>query len=125
MKQTIIKGAFVDCINRIIFLNEKSIPYWFKIKEITVDNDSSNIEIMNLFQSSLSYVIQDDTIVFKIKRTESELDKYKEEKIISLRNSILQLKKWFNMNIENKNQIETYLQKKELNWILDQLINTK
>lgn len=124
MKKLVIKSDFNDCINRILECKDSTIPTWFLTKEITLNNNNNKDEIIELLNTCSSFSIVDNSINFKVKRSQSEIDRYHEEKAQLLKYNLLKLKKWFDKNIENRDQIKTYLKAKQLDWILDS-INSK
>lgn len=117
-----INGAFTDCIGSILHYKDMTIPDYYKTKEVVKGaNSNDKKEIIELFKSCIDFFIEDNEIIFTIKRSELELNEYLEEKKQGLKYELNKLKKWFDLKEENKVQITTYLRYKKLDFILTEL----
>lgn len=116
-----IKGAFADCIGRILHHNNETTPKSMLTTEVSVDNDDSKVRIVELFMTCISFDIKDDYIEFTVKRNQEEIDKFHEERKYSLSCEIKQLRKWCDNKVEDKEQILTYLKAKKLDWIIESI----
>jgi hypothetical protein len=121
METITIKAAFVDCINVIIYHSQPKIPFWIFNKEEILDNDSPKNEILRAIAESDSFSIEDNCIICIILRkgTDKEIEKYHAENEVLKRYQINKLKKWYRLKESNQIQIEEYLNRKNLTWILE------
>lgn len=132
-KRLIINGSYNDCIERIIHHREaiesNKIPLWLKTELYQLNEDDNKESFIELFKKCKNFYFQDDGITFESERSEEELEKvvskYKNDSKISLKSNLNQLEKWFNMNEESKDQIETFLKAKDLDWILEEIDGSK
>ena len=130
MKLT-INGAFKDCIESILHHNNETIPHYMFTTEITMDNDNSKEELVEMFKTCISFEIQaycgdydndtEGSIQFIVKRPQEDLNKFQENRKYSLECSLKRLKNWSDKKIENKEQIFTYLKAKKLDWIIEEI----
>ena len=118
MAKFTIKGSFVDTINRIEFCNKIKIS---QTKEISFYYKTNKSELIKAIKNGKSFYILEDIIYIEVDRTEEEKEKDIEHYKNVVKYNISTLKNWFNQKEDYKNQIETYLELKKLNWILKEI----
>ncbi len=120
MEKFTIKASFKDCIDGIVGFSNNVIPHWKLTKEVEVDDSSSKEEIIDLFNTCSSFCIEDDYISFTVQSSEEDIAKFHSDQEAYKNNYIRRLKKWFDME-EYREEIESYLIRENLRWILDEL----
>ena len=135
MKRISIKGAFADEISWIEHHTEYTTPsVQLTHYEVIADNDTSKEKMADLFKKCLSFNIipnvdedgdNDSEILFTLKKSQEEIDKVNEEfeadRLHHIKCCISRLRKWSDDKVEDKEQIETYLKHKKLDWVLDRI----
>ena len=127
-KKFSINAAFADCIENIVQLASGKVPHYILTKELIMSNDNSKEEILSAITQSLSFSIdsicgdddeEEGFITCMMKRSEAEIQEYKDEQENHKLYSINRLKKWYDLEEKHKTQIEAYLIHKKLDWILE------
>lgn len=90
-------------------------------KDFTLDDGNTKEEIINALNSCKSFVIEDDCITIKKEFTKEEYKTRNEEDKKGLIYWISRVKKDYQSSVKNKNEITTYLEYKNLNWILEEI----
>lgn len=131
MNKLIINGSFADEISRAIHHNDEKTPHFMNTTTVTADNESSKEYIAKMFTTCLGFNIvsvsdeygndedNDGYIEFTVTRPQEDIDKFHEDRKHSLKYSIKRLKKWSDTKEEWKEQINTYLVAKKLDWIVE------
>ena len=114
-----IKGAFKDCIDRIIYYNSAKPTL---TKEITVTDEHNKAYIIDLFKLCISFSIGDGIIVFTVNKTDQEIQKELNDYKLIIKKSINCLSTWCGKSEVDELQIKTYLKECGLDWILNQLL---
>jgi hypothetical protein len=136
MKRITIKGAFADEISWIEHHTEYTTPSTqLTHYEVIADNNTSKEKMADLFKNCLSFDLVSNAdedgyddgaeILFIFKKTQEEIDKVNEkfeaDRLHHIDCCISRLRKWSDDKVEDKEQIETYLKHKKLDWILEKI----
>ena len=134
-----INGSFADEIRRAIHHNTSTPSQAIECNEVEVDNDNSKEQIAELFNTCVGFEIVSDmdeygndeggSILFTVKKPQEEIDKLHIQFEIDRKNHvkycIRRLVKWSDTKEEWKEQINTYLVAKKLDWIVEAMAKDK
>ena len=112
-----INAGVKDVIDRIIYYNKRKPS---RTTHIEKDNSTSKNEIVELFQTCVSFDLCGGYILFEVLKDEGDmLEELEEYKSIVVSN-IRTLKK-FCKEEKAKNEIINYLKYNKLNWIINEI----
>lgn len=119
-KKIIINASVKDKIDWVLHFSDNKIPEHMLTKDIYLDSDSTKEDIIEVLKNAKDFYIEDGTMVCTIDTPQQELDEWNEDRVKNLDKWIKILKKSYE-NEKYKEQIDDYLEKYEINWLMEEL----
>lgn len=112
----VINAQLLDTIERAKHAKAFTPP---RTKEICLTNDKAKEDFIKAFEESESFELGDGEIYFTVESTLEEIEAHNKKNKVFLNAQVLGLKRASGRSAEYKDQIDKYIEAKELYWLKD------
>ena len=136
MGKMMIKAAFVSKVDWLEHhITHTTLPMQATQYEMIMGNDTSKEKMASLFGDCLHFDLVSNTdengddgvaeVIFTLRKTQREIDdlteKFEADRLYGITCCIDRLRTWADNSAENRKQIETLLERRDLTWVLDRM----